>query len=56
MTQFIRIKEEANKEKLAELDDETLNKVNATRKVKDAFFCEADREEINKDLLKLDVA
>jgi hypothetical protein len=37
---------------MAGLDDETLRQADAVRKVKDDFFCEADREEINKVLLK----
>lgn len=48
---FIRVKEEPDKEALAELDDETLAQVDAVRKVKDEFFCQANREEVNKDLL-----
>lgn len=51
LTQFIRIKEEPNKEAMAELDDETLAQVDAVRKVKDEFFCEANREKINQELL-----
>lgn len=49
---YIRIKEEADKERLSELDDETLASVDAVRKVNDAFFCEPNREEVNKDLLR----
>jgi phage host-nuclease inhibitor protein Gam len=52
LDKYIRVKEEADKEAMAALDDETLAQVDAVRKVKDDFFCEADREEINKDLLK----
>jgi phage host-nuclease inhibitor protein Gam len=52
MDKYVRVKEEADKEAMAELDDEALTQVDAVRKVKDDFFCEADREEINKDLLK----
>ncbi|MDR2785051.1 MAG: host-nuclease inhibitor Gam family protein [Treponema sp.] len=51
-TVFIRTKEEADKEAMAVLTDEELAMVDAVRKVKDDFFCEADKEEINKDLLK----
>lgn len=47
----IRVKEEADKKALAALDDATLAQVDAARKVKDQFFCEPNREEINKDLL-----
>jgi phage host-nuclease inhibitor protein Gam len=49
---FIRTKEEVDKEAMAVLTDEELAMVDAVRKVKDDFFCEADKEEINKDLLK----
>jgi phage host-nuclease inhibitor protein Gam len=52
LTKYIRVKEEADKEAMAKLDDETLAQVDAVKKVKDDFFCEADKEEINKDLLK----
>jgi phage host-nuclease inhibitor protein Gam len=52
LTEYIRIKEEADKEAMAALDDDALNQVDAVRKVKDDFFCQADKEEINKDLLK----
>jgi len=52
MFDFIRIKEEPNKEKMAELDDEKLFLVDASRKVKDEFFLEAKKEEINIELLK----
>lgn len=51
MFQFIRVKEEPDKEKLAELDDETLASVDAVRKVKDDFFCEANKEAINAELV-----
>jgi phage host-nuclease inhibitor protein Gam len=56
LARYVRIKEEADKEAMAELDDETLAQVDAVRKVKDAFFCEANREEVNKELLKEQVA
>ena len=49
---FLRIKIEADKEKMAELDDETLAQVDAVRKIKDDFFCQPNKEEVNKDLLK----
>lgn len=49
---YILVKEEPSKELMAGLDDETLAQVDAVRKVKDDFFCEADTEEINKELLK----
>lgn len=52
LTGCVRIKEEPDKEAMALLDDDTLAQADAVRKVKDDFFCEADKEEINKDLLK----
>jgi phage host-nuclease inhibitor protein Gam len=52
LEKYIRVKEEADKEAMAALDDDSLRLVDAVRKVKDDFFCEADKEEINKDLLK----
>ena len=52
LTAFIRIKEEADKEAMANMDDDALHQVDAVRKVKDEFFCETDKEEINRDLLK----
>jgi phage host-nuclease inhibitor protein Gam len=52
MSKYIRVKKEADKDTMAELDDEALAQVDAVRKVKDDFFCQADKEEINKELLK----
>ena len=48
----IRLKETEDKEELAKLDDETLCQVDAVRKVSDDFYCQANTEEVNKDLLK----
>jgi len=56
LDKYVRVKEEADKEAMAELSDETLAQVDSVRKVKDDFFCEADKEEINKELLKEQVA
>ena len=56
LTKYIRTKEEVDKEAMADLDDDTLAQVDSVRKVKDDFFCEADKEEINKELLKEQVA
>ncbi|GHV93217.1 host-nuclease inhibitor protein Gam [Spirochaetia bacterium] len=56
LDRYIRVKEEPDKEAMAELDDETLHQVDSVRKVKDDFFCEADKEEVNKELLKEQVA
>ncbi|MDR0585367.1 MAG: host-nuclease inhibitor Gam family protein [Treponema sp.] len=55
LIQYVRSKEEPDKEAMAALDDETLSQVDAVRKVKDDFFCQANREEINKELLKKQV-
>jgi len=44
----VRIKEEPDKEAMQGLDDETLALVDAVRKVKNDFYCEADKDEINK--------
>ena len=52
LSKCIMVKEEPSKDAMAALDDETLAQVDAVRKIKDDFFCEADREEINKDILK----
>ena len=48
----IRVKEEPNKDAMANLDDDTLRQLDAVRKVTDDFFCEANTEEVNADLLK----
>ena len=56
LVKCILTREEPSKEAMADLDDETLAQVDAVRKVKDDFFCEADKEEINKELLKEQVA
>ncbi len=52
----VRVKEEADKEAMANLDDDTLAQVDAVRKTKDDFFCEADRERINEELLREETA
>jgi phage host-nuclease inhibitor protein Gam len=52
LDRYIRVKEEPDKEAMAVMDDEALSQVDAVRKVKDDFFCEADKVEINKELLK----
>jgi hypothetical protein len=49
-------KEEPDKDAMAEMNDETLAQVDAVRKVKDDFFCEANKEEANKELLKEQIA
>jgi phage host-nuclease inhibitor protein Gam len=52
LDKYIRIEKQPDKEALKELDDDSLAQVDAVRKVKDDFFCEPNREEVNKDLLK----
>jgi phage host-nuclease inhibitor protein Gam len=52
LDKYIRIKKEPDKEAMKEMDDESLAQVDAARKTKDEFFCEPNREEVNKDLLK----
>lgn len=47
----IRVKEEPNKESLGLMDDAFLHSVGASRKITNDFFCEANTEEVNKDLL-----
>ena len=56
LDKYIRVKEEPDKEAMGELGDEELARVDAVRKVKDDFFCEANKEEVNKELLKEQVA
>ncbi|MBN2534461.1 MAG: host-nuclease inhibitor Gam family protein [Spirochaetales bacterium] len=51
----IRVKEEPDKDAMASLNDETLARVDAVRKVKDDFFCKVNKEEINKNLLQKQV-
>ena len=52
LSKFIRVEKQPDKEAIKEMDDEALAQVDAVRKVKDDFFCESNREEVNKDLLK----
>ena len=47
----IRVKEEPNKESLGLMDNAFLQTVGASRKITNDFFCEANIEEVNKDLL-----
>jgi phage host-nuclease inhibitor protein Gam len=49
---YIRVKEEPDKEAMSMMDDDALAQVDAVRKIKDVFFCEANKEEVNKELLK----
>jgi phage host-nuclease inhibitor protein Gam len=49
---YIRIEKQADKEALKEMDDESLAQIDAVRKTKDEFFCQPNRDEVNKDLLK----
>lgn len=48
----VRIKEECDKDAMGNLSDDDLKSVDAARKVSNDFFCEANMEEVNKDLLK----
>ncbi|MDR2020498.1 MAG: host-nuclease inhibitor Gam family protein [Treponema sp.] len=52
LQKYLRIEKQPDKEAMKELNDESLAQVDAVRKVKDDFFCEPNREEVNKDLLK----
>jgi len=52
LSAYIRTKEEPDKEAMANMSDDALHQVDAVRKIKDEFFCETDKEEINKELLK----
>jgi phage host-nuclease inhibitor protein Gam len=52
----VRIKEEPDKEAMADLQDDVLAQVDAVRKIKDDFFCQANKEEVNKELLKEQIA
>jgi len=56
LDKYIRVKEEPDKEAMSDLDDDTLAQVDSVRKIKAHFFCEADKAEINKELLKEQVA
>ena len=56
LVRYIRIKEQIDKDLMAEMTDESLAQVDAVRKVKDSFFCEANREQVNKELLKEQVS
>ena len=48
----VRIKEECDKDAMGNMTDEDLKSVDAARKVSNDFFCEANMEEVNKDLLQ----
>lgn len=48
----VRINEECDKDAMGKLSDEDLKSVDAARKVSNVFFCEANMEEVNKDLLQ----
>jgi phage host-nuclease inhibitor protein Gam len=52
LKKFIRVKEEPDKDAMAAMTDDALAQVDAVRKVKNDFFCEANKEEINRELLK----
>ncbi len=48
----VRLKEEPDKDAMANLTDEELRSVDACRRVSNDFFCEANLDEVNKELLK----
>ena len=48
---FVRIKEEVDKEALRDFTDEELAAVGASRKIKEEFFCQTKREQVNKDMI-----
>ena len=48
----VRIKEECDKDAMSNLSDDDLMSVDAARKISNVFFCEANMEEVNKDLLQ----
>lgn len=50
-TECVRIKEEVDKEALRDFTDEELAAVGATRKIKEEFFCQTKREQINQDMI-----
>jgi phage host-nuclease inhibitor protein Gam len=52
LDKYLRIEKQPDKEAMKEMDDESLAQVDAVRKIRDEFFCEPNREEVNKDLLK----
>ena len=52
LLKYLRVEKQPDKEALKEMDDDSLAQIDAVRKVKDEFFCQPNREEVNKDLLK----
>jgi phage host-nuclease inhibitor protein Gam len=52
----VRVKEEPDKEAMKDLADDTLAQVDAVRKSEDKFFAETNKEEVNRELLKEQVA
>ena len=48
----VRTKEECDKDAMSNLSDDELMSVDAARKISNVFFCEANMEEVNKDLLQ----
>jgi phage host-nuclease inhibitor protein Gam len=52
LDKYIRVEKTPDKDAMKEMNDDSLAQVDAVRKVKDDFFCESNREEVNKDLLK----
>jgi phage host-nuclease inhibitor protein Gam len=56
LDKYIRVKEEPDKDAMSGMDDEALAQVDAVRKIKDVFFCVANKEEVNRELLKEQIA
>jgi phage host-nuclease inhibitor protein Gam len=52
LLQYLRVEKQPDKEALKDMNDDSLAQVDAVRKIKDEFFCEPNREEVNRDLLK----
>jgi len=52
LSQYVRVRREADKEAMLSLTDETLAQVDAVRKSKEEFFVQPKREQVNKDLLE----
>lgn len=53
LKKYVRTKIEPDKEAMLSLDDETLEKVGAARRVKEDFFVETKRELPNQEIAKL---
>lgn len=49
--EYVRVREEADKEAMLAMDDDQLSQVEAVRKSREEFFVQPKRETVNKDLL-----